>query len=41
MKYQAPNGEIVIVRDEIQASAFEREGFVLVEDKPKRQPKSE
>jgi hypothetical protein len=40
--YKAPNGELVIAQDEVQAAAFENAGFELVEGtKPKRQPKTE
>lgn len=39
--YQAENGEIVIAQDEVQAAAIEKAGLKLIEDKPKRQSKSE
>ncbi|WP_275590461.1 hypothetical protein [Paenibacillus sp. H1-7] len=35
MKYEAPNGEVLIARDALQASAFEKAGLRLVEEKPK------
>lgn len=39
---KAPNGEILVARDEFQKEIMEKAGFVEVkEDKPKRQSKSE
>ena len=37
-KFKAPNGEIIEVQD-IQASAFERAGFVPVKEKPAKDDK--
>jgi len=33
MKYQAPNGNIIIARDSVQADAFEKAGLKLLEVK--------
>lgn len=33
IKYKAPNGQILIARDEVQAKAFEKEGLERVETK--------
>jgi hypothetical protein len=38
--YKAPNGEILIALDEVQAAAFEKAGMVKTDEKTKK-PKTE